>query len=344
MPEVAVGKDGLFHADSAEAKGKRPSFAMSRKLLEERRDLAELPLQMGKECKTDAYTAAEMRWRAADLRTVIDSGQLRGDPQALRRGLERKEFDHDFGIGEAVPTLMQTLQPLREAHREVLVWQLAEINGLAATRALARLAVFDAAPDIRLKALKALAERRREDARDVFLAGLRYPWLPAAQHAAEALVALGDREAIPLLEQIEKEPAPDEPFAADEKSEIKHVREVVRINHLSNCLLCHAPDPDGKGFLPAAVPPSNQALPATVYYSLRQSPPPLLVRADITYLRQDFSIGLPVNDHGPWPEVQRFDFVVRTRQAIGPERERTGDPRFKEAIRFALAELRGLRF
>jgi hypothetical protein len=33
----------------------------------------------------------------------------------------------------------------------------------------------------------------------------------------------------------------------------------------------------------------------------------------VTYLRQDFSMMLPVADAAPWPAMQRFDFVARTR-------------------------------
>ena len=39
----------------------------------------------------------------------------------------------------------------------------------------------------------------------------------------------------------------------------------------------------------------------------------LLVRIDMTYLRQDFSVMQKVKDADPWPEQQRFDFVVRKR-------------------------------
>src|SRR5262249_28125425 len=39
--------------------------------------------------------------------------------------------------------------------------------------------------------------------------------------------------------------------------------------------------------------------------------PELLVRFDVAYLRQDFSVTLPVIDADPWPSLQRFDFVVR---------------------------------
>ena len=42
--------------------------------------------------------------------------------------------------------------------------------------------------------------------------------------------------------------------------------------------------------------------------------PDTLVRFDVTYLRQDFSMKLKVADADPWPEMQRYDFLVRTRE------------------------------
>jgi hypothetical protein len=39
----------------------------------------------------------------------------------------------------------------------------------------------------------------------------------------------------------------------------------------------------------------------------------------VTYLRQDFSRLQPVEDAGPWPEMQRFDFLVRTREVSEDE-------------------------
>ena len=50
---------------------------------------------------------------------------------------------------------------------------------------------------------------------------------------------------------------------------------------------------------------------------------PLLVRADITFLRQDFSAQLPVEVPGqPEPLRRRFDFVVRTRQVGRTEQKK----------------------
>src|SRR5207249_4048220 len=47
--------------------------------------------------------------------------------------------------------------------------------------------------------------------------------------------------------------------------------------------------------------------------------PELAVRLDVTYLRQDFSLMQPVEDANPWPEMQRFDFLVRTRTVTEDE-------------------------
>src|SRR5262249_30478812 len=43
------------------------------------------------------------------------------------------------------------------------------------------------------------------------------------------------------------------------------------------------------------------------------SNPDVVVRVDVTYLRQDFSVMQPVADSHPWPALQRFDFLVRPR-------------------------------
>jgi hypothetical protein len=71
------------------------------------------------------------------------------------------------------------------------------------------------------------------------------------------------------------------------------------------------------------------------------------VRADITYLKQDFSAMLPVTNPGLWPAEQRFDFFVRERLATERDfqkalaRARAGPSDRHKAIRFALRELTG---
>src|SRR5262249_11915185 len=79
------------------------------------------------------------------------------------------------------------------------------------------------------------------------------------------------------------------------------------------------------------------------------SSPDLSVRIDVTYLRPDFSALQPVTDAHPWPEMQRYDFLVRTRALTEDEaaalRETlaSGDPgRPSPYHRAALAALREL--
>ena len=104
---------------------------------------------------------------------------------------------------------------------------------------LAKMAVFDLSAKVRASALQVLANRPRGEYRQVLLDGLRYPWAPAANHAAEALVVLEDTDALSALKELAKLPDPSAPVYDPEQK--KHfVREVVRINHLANCMLCHA--------------------------------------------------------------------------------------------------------
>jgi hypothetical protein len=71
--------------------------------------------------------------------------------------------------------------------------------------------------------------------------------------------------------------------------------------------------------LTAQVPLPNEPLPSISDGGYgRGSSPDILVRIDVTYLRQDFSMMLPVHDAAPWPDQQRFDFLVR-RRVLSPE-------------------------
>jgi len=70
---------------------------------------------------------------------------------------------------------------------------------------------------------------------------------------------------------------------------------------------------------------------------------------DVTYLRQDFSLLQPVADADPWPQMQRFDFLVRTRTLSEEEAQSYRDklqPREPGVLspyhRAALAALREL--
>ena len=127
--------------------------------------------------------------------------------------------------------------------RRVLVDLLARIPGRKASVALAGRAVFDLDPGIRESAVLALKGRPSDEYRPVLLAGLRHPWPPAADHAAEALAELRDRAAVPELISLLEQPDPGKPTR---RGEHLVVREVVRLNHQTNCLVCHAPSLSAK--------------------------------------------------------------------------------------------------
>jgi hypothetical protein len=122
---------------------------------------------------------------------------------------------------------------------------------------------------------------------------------------------------------------------------------VVRINHLGNCLMCHAPSLDRTDLVRGAVPTPGRPLPAPAttpqYYETGSA----FVRADVTYLQQDFSVVQTVEHPNNWPTNQRYDYLVRTRPAIAADRERYAQrepskpTEYQESVMFALRELTG---
>jgi len=134
------------------------------------------------------------------------------------------------------------------------------------------------------------------------------------------------------------------------QEKVSVVREVVRINHHRNCVLCHAPAVPNEmppEVTTAEVPRPDQPLaPPFEGYGSSIPIPELLVRIDVTYLRQDFSLIQPVADAHPWPEMQRFDFLVRTRVLTEEEKAAAPTPTaglspYQRATLAALRELTG---
>ncbi|HWG47630.1 MAG TPA: hypothetical protein VN688_33005, partial [Gemmataceae bacterium] len=179
-----------------------------------------------------------------------------------------------------------------------------------------------------------------------------YPWPVVARRAAAAIAKLERSDLLPQLVDLLEAPDPRAPVMREVKEKrTPVVRELVRVNHHRNCLLCHAPGNTGKvspETLSAAVPVPGEPLnpPSGGYNNSR---PEILVRIDVTYLRQDFSALQPIADAAPWPEMQRFDFLVRERTLTDDEatayREKL-TPRepgeFSPYQRAALAALRDL--
>jgi hypothetical protein len=262
--------------------------------------------------------------------------------------------------------------------RQVYIEAVSQIEGPQASVALAERVLFDVNADIRAAALEALKGRSAADYLPTLLGGFTYPWPAVADHAAEALVALELRDAVPSLISLLDARDPDQPFAVDtEKKRLPMVPELVRINHLRNCLLCHAPSLSITDPVRGVVPNSLHPVPLPTGPRVvvggggwkgggggggggggaggKYGPKPTTVafdwvRADTTFLKQDFSVFQPVTDHGKfWPPDQRFDYLIRLRPLAKKEllerQEKLEGPKpvspQKEALLFALRELTG---
>jgi HEAT repeat protein len=337
---------------------------------------AELPVRSGANCQLGAKEGATLGVLARKLHAYLDliapkdangertrPTQLREVLRQERRGNKRPEWLRP----EAVPAMLQILMAEAVPLRLILVDLLAEIPARPAAVALAQRAVFDLSPEVRRAALAALRDRPPAESRAVFLDALRYPWAAAADHAAEALVELEDREAAPLLVPLLDKPDPLAPYAA--RGGLT-VRQVVRVNHVANCLLCHAPAVGGEDPVVGVDPFVNVPPPQTgggrwgggrsggggggggggqLPAGWAGSRSSLLVRADVQFLKQDFSVSYAAGVPGVAVQGVRFDFLVRTRPLTAAEarawkqQPRTDLPasRHREAALFALRGLTG---
>jgi hypothetical protein len=224
---------------------------------------------------------------------------------------------------------MQILGPEAPGLKIEMVAHYRHLPGPHISAALTRLALYDPEKEVREDALHALVERPAAESNKTLQDALRYTWAPVAQRAADAIVFLHRDELIPELINALDAPDPAEPFETEVAGkQMTAVRELVKINHHRNCLLCHAPldrPTSGgralRGTEPVGpVPSPAEELPLSLsvaYYEARDGS--TLARADVTYLRQDFSIMMEVENAKPWPKMQRFDFLIRTRVLTGEE-------------------------
>jgi hypothetical protein len=300
-------------------------------LLENRDDLRGLPFVMGDECRTAGERSKQFRLAATAVRQAL--GNRRAD-----------RFWHEFGIATATQDTNRDRQDQAPAEHATLArvavltqilgvesaeLQLGVVNCLSAiphvdaTRKLARMAIFSADQDVRLAAVGALRTRLPHEYAKVLANGLRYPWPAVARRSADAIVRLRGTGLIPdLLAALE---APDPRLPVTEEvggKKVSVVREMVKLNHHRNCMMCHAPAGTEKlpdSVLTAPVPVLGVQLPSSVLYYRESSPREVSVRADVTYLRQDFSLMMAVPNAEPWPQMQRFDFLVRERVVTDEE-------------------------
>lgn len=290
---------------------------------------AGLPLMSGPKCRMDAATATIVQTLSKNLRDLgfvsVPGAAARGRPastgatananaspkekiDALQEWCDVNQIEKFSG---ALAALLQMLQVEDVPARLLLVRELAKLPMPAATAALAQRAVVDLSPQVREAAVAALAKRPSGQYTAILLECLRYPWPPVADRAALALRRLKPAGALAYLVDLLDRPDPSLP-RLDRRTRKPVVRELVRLNHMRNCLLCHAPSANDKdGLVRGLVPTPGQPLPR-LYYSGQSGD---FVRADTTFLRQDFSANLPVAAAAPWPKEQRFDFIARLRPA-----------------------------
>jgi HEAT repeat protein len=287
----------------------------------------QLPIRQAPGCQLSPNEAATLGVLARKLHAYLDliapkdANGKRGDPVRLRAALrlERRGKRPEWLRPEALPAMTQILMAEDVPLRLVLVDMMADIEGKAATVRLAQRAVYDLSPEVREAAIEALHQRPFVEARQTLVDALRYPWPAVADHAADALAALGDRDAAPLLVALLDKPDPAAPFATQAGAS---VREVVRVKHIENCLLCHAP---ASGRDPVTDVDPFAGRPQQTYELGRYGRPRIpgsgngvwanrvLIRADVQFLRQDFSITFPPGRNFPSVDGLRFDFLVRTR-------------------------------
>jgi hypothetical protein len=319
-------------------------------LLSNRRDLAGLPFALGDACRTGSERSKQFKLAVATIRSSLQQVEGTATPQtfwntyhaitaqedrtpshnqdilrvqatmarvaALEEILDKSQREH---VARArVAALMQILAPESPAMRVGLVKYLSRVAHVEATKALARLAIFSAEEEVRQAAIDALKVRRERDYTDILLQGMRYPFPAVAKRAGEALIKLKRKDLVPQLVDLLEEADPRAPVvqeAGEKKTTV--VRELVRVNHHRNCIMCHAPGNTGNvspEALTARIPLPNEPLTPPSQGYMKSVPDDILVRIDVTYLRQDFSMFQAVADANPWPEMQRFDFLVRTRE------------------------------
>jgi hypothetical protein len=351
------------HEEEIKAGKRSPDFLLE--MLPRRPDLAGLPVLQGNACRLDRKAAADLQVHSWKVRRkvaalewikcgVVEETDLRIDLSRVSAAVQNGKAHFRWKGSEGLPALLQLVMGEQKAARLFLVECLFQVKNKEGIAALARRALFDLDPGIREAALLGLKARPVADYRTILLDGLRYPWAPVAEHAAEALVALEMRDTVPDLVRILGEGDPLTPYQKMVgRKPVQVVRELVRVNHLRNCLLCHPPAVSQVDPLRGLIPSPNGSVPSpfeeTYYENTNRGRG--FIRADVTYLRQDFSVAQPVANPGQWPERQRYDYLVRertltpTQVAIYQRRNKGNKPpspsKQERAILFALRELTG---
>ena len=219
-------------------------------MIEKRADLRGLPFLMGDECRTREEQARLFR-QIADLISRTKHGNM---GQAIETG-EHLEvvmlrqghhttpgFERQDLYRVAIAAITQILMPEPEIYRLGMVRYLAKVPHADASRALAKLVLYSSEESVRNAAIDGLKTRREKDFTDILLQGFRYPLQDVSKRAAEALVKLERKDLLENLVQVLESPDPRLPITEKrEGKDVTFARELVKVNHHRNCLLCHAP-------------------------------------------------------------------------------------------------------
>jgi hypothetical protein len=323
VPEVGLNTAGVSSRHfRGRARNGTPHPVLA--YIDRHEELRGLPVLRGQSCQLPPDAGRQLDEAAQRLRASFqDITAALAERPALSRpdvlAPYRARLEEAGYPAQHAPLLLQMLQCESDPLRELLIDLLGRTPGPAAGRALVHRALFEPDPALRGGAVQLLRERPAAEVRTTLLDAFRYPWPTAADHAADALAALDDRGAVAGLLRLLDQPDPAAPFSGDDGTVL--VREVVRVNHLHNCLLCHAPSGDRADPARSVVPSPDRPLSASQSpgssspYGGSSAADQLFTRFDVTYLRPDFSLTLDVANPGLWPKQQRFDFFVRTRLA-----------------------------
>jgi hypothetical protein len=315
-------------------------------LLEHRADLRGLPFLLGQDCRQSndrkqAFTELLFVVRQSMPGSASRDPIFKTSPETAATFW--KKLDKSLMPGKLklkrmdllYPTLtdilMQTCGPESVAMRKGMIDFLANVDTPDSSRALARLVIFSPEPELHIPAHVKLKLRDPKDYAEILLRGLRYPWPDVVERSAMAIIALERIDLIPKMIILLDAPDPRLPQPREVQGKRVYVAEqLVRVNHHQNCLLCHAPANSTKfssDMTTAPLPlPSEKLVPLT-YYDDRQRK--FSVRVDVTYLRQDFSLLQKVANAAPWPDMQRFDFLVRT-VTLSPEQAKVYEKQFRD--------------
>ncbi len=231
-------------------------------LLATRSDLKGLPFTLGEACRKTEEQSWLFREELALIRGEIrevgrKANFISGDFYPIGSGQFWRQYgsrDNSIALMAGIPSLEEKVTGARVAAlmqvfgiqdgnmNKELVKYLAGISHREGSRALTRIALFSTSADVRQAAVEALKKRHKDDYTSMVLEGMRYPWPAVAQRAAQTMSKLKRIDLVPQLVALLDEPDPRLPILKEVNNQkVPVVRELVRVNHHRNCLLCHAP-------------------------------------------------------------------------------------------------------